>query len=715
LKPLDLKPSEELVHRGEPAEDLFILLQGRMRVLNPDDPTGERHIAELEAGAVIGELALVVGGSRTATVVAETTCRLVSAPLVDLRRLGEQHPRLLEALSQDTRARLRRSQLARFLARILGTTDSDVLADLEAVAEWITLRGGETLFRQGDEADAAFIVISGRLRISITEQGEERVINEIGRGEPLGELALLSRGRRSATVTAARDTDLARIGQEAFDQLIERYPRVLRQITTFLVDRLRRQSEGHETDTDTLSTLGIVPVGRNLDLAEFAGRLVPVLSRFGRTLALDARRVDRALGKEDISQEHLEATAGIRLSQWLNEQEERFDYLVYLADNSWTPWTERVARQSDHLLLVADSRDDPRPAGLEEMLTAAIGGRVATRCSLVLLHEGEIEGFTGTAGWLARRRLDGHFHVRKGRGADYRRLARSLIGLGVGLVLGGGGARGFAHLGLLQALEEVGVPIDFAGGTSIGAIIATAYPLEVSAVEARRRVKGHFSKIFDPTFPMVSLLAGRRIWKQFQVGYGDRRIEDLPIPYFCISTNLSGAHEQVHSAGPMATAIRSSIALPGILPPVGFEGDVLVDGGLLNNLPTDRMHELNRGGPIIASDVTAADDALAAADLDPHVSGWRLVADRLNPLSKTRLDVNILSVLMRSTVVAGIWARRERREPEQAGLQLNLPMKDYGLLEFESLDAIADHGYDESRNLVAAWWETVRDRIDPGR
>src|SRR4249920_908550 len=162
-----------------------------------------------------------------------------------------------------------RAQLASHLSGLFDPTDPAALAEIEADAEWVSLSGGETLFRRGDPGDAAYIVISGRLRV-VDEAAGDRTLSEIGAGETLGEMALLSGERRSATVYAVRDSLLAKLSAEGFNRLVERHPRVLRRIAGFLVERLRRQGTSAVGAKTGVKTVALVPAGDGAAIGEFS-------------------------------------------------------------------------------------------------------------------------------------------------------------------------------------------------------------------------------------------------------------------------------------------------------------------------------------------------------------------------------------------------------------------------------------------------------------
>jgi predicted acylesterase/phospholipase RssA/CRP-like cAMP-binding protein len=591
------------------------------------------------------------------------------------------------------------AQLAAHLGALFDCADPVALAELQADAQWVPLRGGDVLFRRGDAGDAAYTVLSGRLRV-VDDSAGERAVNEIGAGEILGEMALLSGERRSATVIAVRDSLLARIPAAAFHRLIERQPTVLRRISALLGDRLRHQMAGVAA-RPVVRTLAVVPAGARSDAAGFARRLAEALAPSGSTLHLDARRVDQALGREGVARCPEDDPAARRLVQWLNEQELAHRLVIYEADPRLSSWTERAVRQADHVVFVADAAAGPAPGEAERGLQARWRTARAPRRSLVLLHARDATARCDVPAFLGAREVDCVYHVDDGRPADFARVARCLTGTGIGLVLGGGGARGFAHLGVLRALAEAGVPIDWVGGTSIGAIIAALVARGLAPDEALACCKEHFAALRDPTLPVVALLAGRRIRAKLERVFGALAIEDLALPYLCVSTNLSRAAQTVHERGLLVHAIRASIALPGVLPPVTVGEDLHVDGGLVNNLPIDVMTRKPEVGTVLAVDVSAEVEMRSPPGHALDVSGWRVLWERLHP-GGGELP-SIMSLLTRSALVASVYWARERHTAEAASLYLRIPMADMRLLAFDRIDEIAARGYAATREAIRGW------------
>lgn len=593
------------------------------------------------------------------------------------------------------------AQLAAHLARLFAAADPALLAEIEANAEWLSLRGGECLFRRGEPGDAAYIVISGRVRIV----DGERTLNEVGPGETLGEMALLSGEPRSASVYAVRDTLLARLAADAFSGLVERHPAVLRRIAGHLVERLRgRNGAGPRA---AARTFAIVPATAGVPLAAFAEQLGAALAAHGATLRVAPPAVERALGRPGAAEADDDDAEGVALIEWLNEQELAHRFVLYEAAAA-SRWSARALRQADHVLLLAAAGaalDAPAAVG---HIAARSPDFPATRTSLVVLRATGTEPTRGAAPLLERCPVAAHYHAALDAPEDFARIARCLTGQGIGLVLGGGGARGFAHLGVLRSLAEAGVPVDWVGGTSIGAIIAALAAAGVPHDQALDACRRHFRSLKDPTLPLVSLLAGRRIGARLRDVFGAAAIEDLPLPYLCVSTNLSRAAQAVHERGPLVAAIRASISLPGVLPPARIGADLHVDGGLVNNLPIDVMAARPELGAVIAVDVGGEQDMSAPPGFEPELSGWRVLWERFAPRAGRARPPTIMSVLTRSSFVASLHWARERHAADLASLYIRVPVADLRLLAFDRIDEIAARGYAAAREPVAQWWRARR-------
>ncbi|HRQ88179.1 MAG TPA: patatin-like phospholipase family protein [Bacteroidia bacterium] len=553
--------------------------------------------------------------------------------------------------------------------------DPAAFDDILGQAEWIHLRGKELLFTKGEESDSVFVIKSGRLRAVGPDQSGKEMSRDLTAGELLGEMGVISSETRSMTVFAVRDSDLIKLSKSAMEGLMSSHPQLMMGMLETLIERLRGTPSASRQTAPCLA-VAVVPLGRSVHCRSLASRLAESLGAMGATLLLDPASVAERSG---------DALVG-----WLNEQEANHQFLVYAADFANEEWTRRCIRQADHILLVAEPGDDPEPSPQEIDYLWSDFGPTSARRSLALLHPDGRKRPTGTARWLDRRILHRHYQIRLDREEDFPRLARSIAERGIGLVLGGGGARGFAQIGVIRALRESGIPIDFVGGTSMGSIVAAACAMEWDAPTMSALAREAFvdSKAFSEyTLPLISLLKGRRLERVTRKIFGETQIEDLWIPQFSVSCDLSSSEAVIHRRGPLWRAVRASGSLPGVLAPMLEDGHLLVDGGVLNNLPGDVMRSLS-GGPIIVVDVSPSQDLRARCEQVP--TPWQILRNRF--LSRPSPGMpGIVDILMRATTLTSVRVAGDVRR--DADLYLHPPIEGYGMLEFDAIDRIVADGY----------------------
>jgi NTE family protein/lysophospholipid hydrolase len=603
-----------------------------------------------------------------------------------LEQVARQAPEAIRDLSEGKLRRILRDQFAAGLTRLFGDQTEDVLPYLEERLEWVRLRAGETLFAEGEATRELYFILGGRLR-ALTRDG--RVLSEMGRGESIGEIALLTGEARTATVEAVRDSDLVRMTPDTFDEVVAKYPKVMQAIARIVVQRLldKERTAPGGVPKKCIAVLGI---DASLSAASVCARLVQGLEQIGSVIHLSAQRVDALLNQPGIAAAEREQAAGVRLTAWLDEQEADTQFLVYETDGTDSPWTQRCLRQADEILVVAHAASDPSPRALEAKLLGADGISRA-RQTLVLLHPDGSRLPSGTSRWFSGRNVRGHFHVRLDTEADFARMARCLAGVAIGVVFGGGGARGLAHIGVVRALREAGVPIDMVGGTSMGAVIAGVLGMGFDWKQILRisRVGWlHYKPHKEYTLPFISVVRSKVLDRWVKQVYAKTEIEDLWLDFFCVSCNLTRREATVLERGSLAKAVRASAALPGLFVPVIIDGNVYVDGAVVNNLPGDIMRQRSCK-TLIVIDVGSV--PAFAFKMKEFPSPWRLLWGHILPFVK-RLDVpNIAEVLMRTTEVSS--TQKTIEVVRDADLCLRPPIDAFGVLEFAKIDQIVEAGY----------------------
>jgi NTE family protein/lysophospholipid hydrolase len=566
--------------------------------------------------------------------------------------------------------------------------DESALREMAADANTVQLMGGETLIRQGDSAESFYLVISGRVRAFVTEEnGIENLVGEIGKGELVGEMSVLTGEPRPASARAIRDTVLLQFPKDTLYRLVESHPKVLLLVSKVIADRYQKKSYG-TGKASVISTIAIIPAGHGVPLSDFSKQLLATLSEFGSTIHLDIQCVEQALFQGDVQKPDKE-----NLSGWLNDLESRHQFVIYESTLEPSSWSRRCIRQADLILSVGTAGGAPDLNSIEKEIASRQGNQVLARQELVLLHPNRDKLPSGTGKWLDLRSLDDHHHIVFDSTRDYKRLCRFLTGNAISLVLGGGGARGCAHIGLIRAMRELGVPIDAIGGTSIGAIIASGFALGYFADEMLDKIDiiaRNSNPIKDITLPIVSLMTGGKLNKGLQKMYGDVQIEDLWVNYYSVSANMTRAQKEVHKRGPVWKSVRMSMSIPGQIPPVVFDGELHVDGGVLDNLPVDVMREIC-DGIIIANNVSPRVDLNAAGLSEATHSGWYYMLNALNPFSKKVGLPNILNTLMRSGMLSSIQAINVSKA--MADIYMSPPLDDFQLLDFGSSHEIEQVGY----------------------
>ena len=556
---------------------------------------------------------------------------------------------------------------------LLAEVGDAAMKRLLAEANWFGLPGGQVLQRDGENNRALFLVVTGSLGVFVDdENGKRRIVAHIGAGETVGEMSLISGEPHSAQLIALRDSELLRVSPDAFDSLITRHPRVMFNLMRILVRRLHETTHSRE-DGSRPKTFAIVPLQDGLEDEPIARRLAAALVEMGSKAAV------------------LDSTSATQSAEWFNSFEAAHDIVFYRGDTIDSAWTNLCLRQADRIFLLA--RAD-RPLPMRPLDLPAFKERAMGMPQLLLVHEAGRSQNLPEHFALRSGLFESHHHIRAGVTSDIGRLARFIAGRAVGLVLAGGGARGFAHIGVIKALMEAKVPFDHLGGTSMGAIIAAGLACEWGIEELTERMREAFvqtNPLNDYTIPLIALVRGKKVSSRLREHFGEVMIEEVAKPFFCVSSDLTSGRIHVHRQGALWRALRASVALPGILPPVTHHGHLLVDGGVMNNLPVDVMAKQTQG-PIIASDVTGELDIRVRDDRYGERPIWWLLWQRM------RGTPSIVSILMRSGTV-GSEAQR-KLVLDQADYLFQPPLGDIGLRDWRSFDRAIAEGYAHAATMI---------------
>ena len=493
----------------------------------------------------------------------------------------------------------------------------------KGAARWFAVPGGSTLYAADEPSDELYYLHAGRLGVFRKHEGQEQqFLGVIRPGEPVGEMALIAGTPHSATVIALRDSEILALPRAELFRDADRH--VLTELARLMVLRTRQTSRPDAVGTP--SVFGFISVDDGPPIRPLVGQIAAEVEKLGYSVTVaGADAVDAP-------------------TEWFSNLEAAHDFILYSAEHDEENWKQLVGRQVDRLFRVGHGGRKP-PATISTYASEPLQSQQLV--DLVLVQPPGQKRPHGSAAWLDTTKAARLFHLRQGDSDDLARMARVLTGQSVGLVLSGGGARAYAHAGVIRALREHGVPVDFIGGASMGAMIGAGLAIGWDDAEMQRRMHEAFvdsSPIRDIAFPILSLSRGHIVAQRLEEHFGDLQIEDLPIPFFCVSSNLTTGAYHLHRRGLLCRALRASIALPGVLPPVTEGNDVLVDGAVMKNLPSDLMHAFQLG-PIIGVDVSRARSITAEDIRHPHVLKWLLTGGWLQ-------GPPIVSLLMRAATVS---------------------------------------------------------------
>uniref|UniRef100_A0A8C9U8S2 lysophospholipase n=1 Tax=Scleropages formosus TaxID=113540 RepID=A0A8C9U8S2_SCLFO len=681
-------------------------------------------------GEMVGQLAVLTGEPLIFSVRAHRDCTFLCISKTHFYEIMRAEPRVVLSVAHTVVRRM-----------------SPFVRQIDFAIDWMAVEAGRAIYRQEDKSDSTYIVLSGRLRsVILKDDGKKELIGEYGRGDLIGVVEALAHQNRATTVHAVRDSELAKFPEGALSSIKRRYPQVvtrlihllgqkilgnLQQVNEPLTGGLGLRTPVSKWDVgnpaSNLSTVSILPVSEEVPLTAFTLELQHALSAIGPTQLLTSDIIKQRLGSAALDSVH-----EYRLSSWLGHQEDIHRIVLYQSDMTLTPWTQRCIRQADCIIIVGLGEQEPTVGELERMLEV---GAVRAQKQLVLLHREDGPPPQGTVEWLNMRSwLSRHLHLScprrvfsrrslpkliemyrrvfekpPDRHSDFSRLARVLTGNAIALVLGGGGARGCSQVGVLRALTEAGIPADLVGGTSIGSLMGALYAedrsssrMRVRAREWSKEMTSVFKKVLDLTYPVTSMFSGAAFNSSIGGVFKDKQIEDLWIPYFTITTDITASAMRVHTDGSLWRYVRASMSLSGYLPPLcdPKDGHLLMDGGYINNLPADVARSMG-AKVVIAVDVGNQGET-DLTNYGDSLSGWWLLWRRLNPLAERVKVLNMDEIQTRLAYVCCVRQLESVKNSDYCEY-IRPPIDRYGTLDFGKFDEIAEVGYQHGKTVFDVW------------
>ncbi|XP_072908301.1 patatin-like phospholipase domain-containing protein 7 [Hemitrygon akajei] len=728
-----VKAGTVVARQGDQDVSIHFVVSGMLHVYQRMiDREEENCLFVAHPGEIVGQLAVLTGEPLIFSIKAQRDCTFLCISKCHFYEIMREKPNVVLPVAHTVVRRM-----------------SPFVRQIDFALDWMAVEAGRAVYRQGDRSDCTYIVLNGRLRsVIMRDDKKKELAGEYGRGDLIGVVEALTRQPCATTVHAVRDSELAKLPKGALNSIKRRYPQVVTRLIHLLGQKilgnlqqvsgpLAGRGLGIHTvsnkwelvgnSASNLSTVAILPVSEDVPITAFTLELRHALSAIGPAMLLNSDVIKQRLGSTAFDSIH-----EYRLSSWLAQQEDIHRIVLYQSDSSMTPWTQRCIRQADCILIVGLGEQEPTVGELERMLENTA---VRALKQLILLHKEDGPTPSRTVEWLNMRSwCSGHLHLccprrifsRKrlpkllemyervcqkapDRHSDFSRLARILTGNSIALVLGGGGARGCSQVGIIRAMHEAGIPIDMVGGTSIGSFMGALYAEERNANRMRSRavqwakeMTNVLKKVLDLTYPITSMFSGSAFNRSINKIFEDKQIEDLWIPYFTITTDITASAMRVHTDGSLWRYCRASMSLSSYLPPLcdPKDGHLLMDGGYINNLPADVARSMG-AKVVIAIDVGSQDET-DLTNYGDSLSGWWLLWKRFNPWAT---KVKVLGMAEIQTRLAYVCCVRQLEVVKNSDYceYIRPPIDRYGTLEFGKFNEIAEVGYQHGKTLFELW------------
>jgi NTE family protein len=565
----------------------------------------------------------------------------------------------------------------KILLRLFGNLGERLITQILENGKSLELETGTFLFHQGDKDNSLYIVISGRFRaLARQDDGLMHALGDIGEGEPIGEFALFMAEPRSASVVAIRKSIVLELKESQYLDIVSKHPEFSSKLTRFVVNRLRRNSLQQHLETSA-KNIAVINLQSDNDITEYT----EAVKKEFESLNVSIQILDH------------ESHANLETQTMYDTLEEHNGLNFLVCSDADLNWSKQCIIYADLVVLATDFYAESDVQAIEEYLDLYSQNILNKKIYLLLLHPEEAKFPEDTRRWFVERKIDLHIHYRKNHDRDIRRFSRILANKAIGLVLGGGGAKGFAHLGVIKALGEAGVDIDFLGGTSAGAL----YGMTAGFCDFDKDKIDFYSKDSaqnkltsnDFTFPVVSFMSGKKMSNYLKKMMGNTYLEDFWVGSYCVSTNYSNATSRVHDRGLAWKQIEASIAIPGIYPPVVIDNQLHVDGGVVDNLPIETMYNYPVSH-IIAISLTQLKSQ--PVDFDETPSSGSILWDKITGKKKYRLP-GITSILVNSLTLNS----RQKQEMSKSGVAIYLEMelKGIGMMDDTKWKEIVQKGHDQ--------------------
>jgi NTE family protein len=539
---------------------------------------------------------------------------------------------------------------------------------------------GDYLVYQGETEQYFYIIVQGKL-IAYKEDEEKKRLyfGELSRHDVIGEIPLLAGYKWHISLYAQKDTEIIILSKKTLFNFLQTQPVVIKNIIQSMADKFSHFTENHYSGTK-VKTIAIGSIS-SINTDKFINLYVETLKTNGKALFI----------KNEINSNN-NYSSDQEIKNDLIKWEKEYDWIIIKVDFDDRLWTKTIIKNIDRLLLIADCDQQPIDNIFVKNVFKKKGD--SSFIEMIFLNISSQPKTCNTEKWINSYPVKMHYHVHQKNISDIKRTARISIEKSVGVVLGSGGARTFAHIGVLQALKENNIPVDRICGTGLSAFIAALFAYGYSIGEIKninRKITKKLSSYLDYTFPVISLIRGKKLKKLFDHFFGDKKIEDLPIPFFCVSSPLDSLKPFVHTKGNLSTAVLASLSVPGILPPVFLSDKFLIDGSFSNILPIDIMLDISQSGPIIAIDVETSSEPKFDSPFPPVVSGFKELIKQF--FFKKYKMPNIFDTLLSSAYIHSLHQKELLYKKELADILITPELKEIRTLDFSMIDKIIEKGY----------------------
>ncbi|MES2218464.1 MAG: patatin-like phospholipase family protein [Pseudomonadota bacterium] len=577
--------------------------------------------------------------------------------------------------------------------------NSDVFQALVAQFKTVKLKSGEVVFSQGDPSHALFILVSGKLAAILSVgDAKPKIVGHILPIEPVGEMGALSGDPRSLTLKAIEDSQLLKLPSETFKKLCRQYPSIMYETLHPVVGRSQQLIQLISTG-EKRKHIALIPANADVHLAKFEEKLIETVKRYKKVILLSETTIRSEDDKDTRNFEEL-----------INNIEADNIIVIYLLKSYETPLAKACWDRIGKVFIVAEGNVKPHldTFALDKLHNSR--HLIEVRRELILLYKkGAIPN--NTHEWLYKADFFLHHHIRQDYLPDFQRLLRFIRGKPFGLVLSGGGAKGWAHIGALRALLESHIPIDAIGGVSAGAVIGGLYALNYSYEETYQLFEallGSAHNIFswkNFCWPAISLFSCEEFTLETEKVFGNKKIENMWLPYFAVTCNLGAYREATHKSGLLWEKCRATVAVPGLVPPMVINGELHIDGGVVNNLPVNTMRDLlGSESKIVAIELMSEVVDQTRYNFPPTLTFKQAM------LAKMRLGYRdykfppFLETFIRSLLVGS--SARQKENSALADLLIVPDTRGYSMLRVNNRDeqnSLIDLGYQTAFEKISTW------------